>query len=62
MPDTTDNLTIIRDKQLAERLGVSTVTLWRMRDDLPPKIRISKGISGRRLADVEQWLEKRSAR
>jgi predicted DNA-binding transcriptional regulator AlpA len=60
--DTTDSITLIRDKQLATKLGVSLVTLWRMRDDLPPKIRISKGVSGRRLSDVEQWLERRSSR
>jgi predicted DNA-binding transcriptional regulator AlpA len=59
----TDNITLIRDKALAAKLGVSLVTLWRMRDDLPPKIHISRGVSGRRLTDVEAWLnEKRSSR
>lgn len=54
-----DNLTILRDRPLAKMLGVSTVTLWRMRADLPPKIQISKGISGRRLSDVKAWMDDR---
>jgi hypothetical protein len=57
-----DNLTIVRDQKLAEMLDVSLVTLWRMRDDLPPKVQISKGIKGRRLSDLKVWFEKRAAR
>ena len=60
MSDSTpDNLTILRRKKLAEMLGVSPVTLWRMRDDLPAPVQISQGISGWRQTDVAQWLEKR---
>jgi predicted DNA-binding transcriptional regulator AlpA len=57
-----DHLQIISDKRLAELLGVSTVTLWRMRASLPPKIQISPGRNGRRLSDVSAWLEQRAAR
>jgi predicted DNA-binding transcriptional regulator AlpA len=57
---TTDNTTIIRRKALAERLGVSEVTLWRMRADLPAPIQISKGVKGWRAGDIATWLEKRS--
>jgi predicted DNA-binding transcriptional regulator AlpA len=60
-PDTTDNLTIIRRKALAQRLGVSDVTLWRMRDELPKPVQISKGISGWRAGDIAQWLERRAS-
>lgn len=56
-----DSITIVSDKKLAEMLGVSSVTLWRMRGDLPKKIQISAGRNGRRLSDVAQWLEKRAA-
>jgi predicted DNA-binding transcriptional regulator AlpA len=57
-----DNFTIIRRKALAQALGVSTVTLWRMRDELPPQVQISKGISGWRQSDIHAWIEKRSTR
>jgi predicted DNA-binding transcriptional regulator AlpA len=55
-------LQILRIKQQAELLGVSTVTLWRMRDELPPEVRISKGIKGRTRGSLRQFIEKRSAR
>ena len=66
MSSTTDNTTIIRRKALAERLGVSEVTLWRMVQDkekkinLPATVQISKGIRGWRASDIEQRLERRS--
>ena len=60
-----DNLTLIRDKQVAAKLGVSLVTLWRMRQDpqvgFPQKIQISKGVGGTRVADLTAWLETRAA-
>jgi predicted DNA-binding transcriptional regulator AlpA len=67
VPDTqTEKTTLVRDKELAARLGVSLVTLWRMRQDpaleFPQKIQISKGIGGTRLSDVSTWLERRSAK
>lgn len=53
---------IIRPKQLAEMLSVSTVTLWRMekRRELPPRIKISTRAVGWRESDIKEWLESRS--
>jgi predicted DNA-binding transcriptional regulator AlpA len=61
---TTDHLTIIRPKALARELGVSSVTLWRLRQrrDIPAPIQISSGVVGWRRSDIEAWLEKRSIR
>jgi predicted DNA-binding transcriptional regulator AlpA len=56
----TDSIGIIRSKELAQRLGVSQVTLWRMRADLPPKVRISQRIQGWRQTDIQAWLESRT--
>lgn len=52
---------IVRRKALAKQLDVSNTTLWRMRHDLPPPIKISKGIEGWRQSVIDQWLEKRTA-
>ena len=52
---------IIRQKPLARQLGVSDTTLWRMRDDLPKPVQISKGIKGWRQSDIDRWLEARRA-
>lgn len=67
MSDSTpDNITIICDQPLAAKLGLSLVTLWRLRQDpksgFLQKIPISKGIGGTRAAEVAAWLEKRSGR
>jgi predicted DNA-binding transcriptional regulator AlpA len=59
--DQIDSISIIRNKELARRLGVSEVTLWRMRSELPPKVRISKGVQGWRASDISRWLESRQA-
>jgi len=52
---------IIRASELAKKLTISKPTLWRMeqRGELPPKIQISKRISGWRESDIQEWLEKR---
>lgn len=52
---------IIRKRPLAKQLGVSPVTVWRMqqRGDLPPAVRISRGVVGWRQADIQTWLESR---
>jgi predicted DNA-binding transcriptional regulator AlpA len=57
---TTDSISIIRSKALAQRLGVSEVTLWRMRHQLPPKVRISQRVQGWRQSDIQAWLESRT--
>lgn len=55
------NNRIIRASELAEMLGISKPTLWRMekRGELPPKIRISKRVVGWRESDISSWLNSR---
>lgn len=52
---------IIRAKELAKILTISVPTVWRMeqRGELPPKIQITKKISGWRESDIEVWLKER---
>ena len=54
-------LKIIRPSELAEALSISTVTVWRMekRGDLPPRRKISQGISGWLESDLIEWLKER---
>ena len=49
---------ILRPQELARRLSVSTVTLWRMqnRGELPPRIQISSRAVGWLEKDIEDWL------
>ncbi|MBO6573156.1 MAG: AlpA family phage regulatory protein [Balneola sp.] len=49
---------VIRPKQLAKILSISTVTLWRMekRGELPPRKRISTRAVGWLESDIEEWL------
>ena len=51
-----------RPKPLAKRLGVSTVTLWRMRQrhEFPEPVQISRGAIGWRESDVQAWLDAKS--
>lgn len=53
---------IIRPRALADRLGVSVVSLWRWRrnGDLPEPIRISAGTVGWREAEIVAWLDRRA--
>ncbi len=52
-------LHMLSTAQLAERLGVTQVTLrsWRMREQGPPYIRISPRRVRYRVEDVERWEE-----
>ena len=52
---------IIRPARLANLLGLSRATLWRMekRGELPPKIALSPGVTGWRESDISEWLEAR---
>ena len=61
MSDSNTNTTIVRQQELARELGVSSTTLWRLRDELPAAVQISKGIKGWRRADINAWLEERRA-
>lgn len=49
---------IIRTAELAERLSISEVTIWRMRNrgELPPRIQISSRAVGWLESDIEEWL------
>jgi predicted DNA-binding transcriptional regulator AlpA len=55
-------ITLVRRKALAKALGVSEVTLWRLRDELPRAVEISKGVRAWRQSDISAWLETRTAR
>lgn len=49
---------IIRPKELAEMLGVTTVTLWKMRQQsrIPQPISFGPKFIGWRESTIEQWL------
>lgn len=55
------HLKIIRPKELAEMLSVSSVTIWRMeqRGELPKRRKISTGTVGWLESDIQEWLESR---
>ena len=55
---------ILRPRVLADHLGVSIATLWRMRQrgDLPDPIRISKNCVGWTASTIQQWLSAREAK
>ena len=54
---------VLRTAALAEQLGISRTTLWRMvRDgEFPPARRITTGVKGWLPEDVEEWLRRREA-
>ena len=56
-----ENMKIIRPKQLSAMLGISITTLWRLENnnDLPPKIRLGKTAVGWRESDISDWLASR---
>jgi len=55
------SLKIIRPKELAELLSISTVTLWRMekRGELPKRKQISSRAVGWLESEIEEWLKTR---
>ncbi|EGR3003016.1 transcriptional regulator [Vibrio parahaemolyticus] len=50
---------LIRQSELAMLLGVSSTTLWRMRQDdsFPKPVSIRSRLIGWRIRDIENWLE-----
>ena len=61
---TTQSDRILRPRELADRIGLSLATLWRLRrrGDLPEPIRLSPGCVGWRTSDIEAWLTARAER
>jgi prophage regulatory protein len=55
---------ILRPRQLADRIGPSLATLWRLRrsGDLPEPIRLSPGCVGWRTSEIDAWLTARAER
>jgi prophage regulatory protein len=53
-----NRIKIIRPAMLAEMLGVSTVTIWRMekRGELPPKKKLTPRTTGWLESDIIEWL------
>lgn len=53
------SLKIIRADELAQELGVSKTTLWRMqqRNELPRPLQLSRRLTGWRRSQIEKWLE-----
>jgi prophage regulatory protein len=54
---------LIRSADLAEQLGVSRTTLWRMTKDgtFPAPVQLTAGIKGWLPSSVDAWLEAREA-
>ena len=54
---------LIRSGELAEQLGVSRTTLWRMVRDrgFPRPRQITSGIKGWLPSEVDEWLQQRTA-
>ena len=50
---------IVRPSELAERLGISKVTLWRWErlGKLPPKRRLGRHMIGWLESELEAWFE-----
>lgn len=55
---------IIRPRELANRIGLSLATIWRLRQrgDLPEPLRLSPGCVGWRASDIQAWLASRADR
>ena len=53
---------ILRPRELANHVGLSLATVWRLRrrGDLPEPIRLSPGCVGWRSSVVDAWLQTRS--
>ncbi len=59
---TIDVSRIVRPRELAERLGVSLATIWRMRrrGEFPEPVRISPGCCGWSERTLAEWLKQRA--
>lgn len=59
----TDFSRIIRASELADRLGISRVTLWRWERNglLPPKRRVGPNVVGWLESEISEWVAARPA-
>ncbi|MEZ8285590.1 helix-turn-helix transcriptional regulator [Vibrio splendidus] len=59
MNDIINNIRLVRQAELANLLGVSKTTLWRLRQDknFPAPVAIRSRLIGWRFSDIENWLE-----
>ena len=55
------NFEVIRSKELAKLLGVSTVTLWRWEKKglIPQRISLGPNTRAWLTSDIEAWIEER---
>lgn len=56
--------TYLRDQQVAERLGVARITVWRWAKDkaeFPKPIKLSSGCTRWKLSELEAWEAIRAA-
>ncbi len=53
---------ILRPRAVAETLGVSRNTIWRMvqRGDLPHPLKISTGVVGWRRSEIDAFLDRKA--
>jgi predicted DNA-binding transcriptional regulator AlpA len=51
----------VGNTQLAQKLGISTTSVWRMKRDglLPPQVRLTPHKTVWRVADIDAWLASR---
>jgi prophage regulatory protein len=54
---------LLRRRAVAERVGLSAVTIWRLQrtGQFPKSIQISPGAVAWRETDIERWIEEREA-
>lgn len=55
--------TFLSDNQLADRYGVSRITVWRwhkVKPDFPRVIKLSEGCARWRLSEIEAWESSRA--
>lgn len=55
---------LLRRRAVAERVGLSAVTIWRLERSgaFPKSIRISPGAIAWRESDIEEWIAERERR
>ncbi|QDY69804.1 helix-turn-helix transcriptional regulator [Qingshengfaniella alkalisoli] len=63
-PDSLNGQTFLRDTQVAQRYGVSRVTIWRWVKDghaFPKPIKLTDAVTRWKLSDLEAWEAARAA-